>query len=384
MAEAIHCPSCSTRYRLRPERLKPAIRRAKCFSCGGLFPVGDLVQRLLAPPEPSDTSRFRIQDLEAAQHLADLEVAPPSLTPGDLDGVEEEILEKTLVDVPLSLPEIKVEAAPAPEPLPEPAPAPVQAVEPEVSQDAPAAPSFPPEITEATLSGYTSARDAIDKLLGHANSAAPGLKAEREPEHVDMEATMSVLDSTLGGTRLPSPAATITRGDSPTASGLTERDLADPSSSTMRLSQADLLAALATPKAKPVEPTEALNASDLMTVPDEPVRPISLAPKGNLSSSPETPESGTELLRLKIGEEIYAGLTMAQLTAWVEEGRILENHLVARQHSENWLEAHKVPGLRPVFERIRRERSGGAFTIDSTPGEIAPKKSLFGGLFGKP
>ena len=74
---------------------------------------------------------------------------------------------------------------------------------------------------------------------------------------------------------------------------------------------------------------------------------------------------------------------MAQLIAWVEEGRILENHLVARQHSENWLEAHKVPGLRPVFERLRRERSGGAQSIDSGFGEIAPKKSLFGGLFGK-
>ena len=50
MAEAIHCPSCTTRYRLRPERLKPAIRRAKCLSCGGVFPVGDVVQRLLALP----------------------------------------------------------------------------------------------------------------------------------------------------------------------------------------------------------------------------------------------------------------------------------------------------------------------------------------------
>ncbi|HJW43527.1 MAG TPA: hypothetical protein VJ463_03685, partial [Geothrix sp.] len=75
--------------------------------------------------------------------------------------------------------------------------------------------------------------------------------------------------------------------------------------------------------------------------------------------------------------------TMPQLIAWVGEGRILETHLVARQHSENWLEAHKVPGLRPVFERLRRERSGSAPSLDSGIGEIAPKKSLFGGLFGK-
>ena len=131
MAEAIHCPSCSTRYRLRPERLKPVIRRAKCFTCGGLFPVGDVVQRLLALTEPSDTSRFMIEDLEAAQHLADLEAAPPTLTPGDLDGMDAESLEKTLVGLPLSLPETKVEvafeaAAPVvpPEPLAEPMPEP--------------------------------------------------------------------------------------------------------------------------------------------------------------------------------------------------------------------------------------------------------------------
>ena len=56
---------------------------------------------------------------------------------------------------------------------------------------------------------------------------------------------------------------------------------------------------------------------------------------------------------------------------------------MARQHSENWLEAQKVPGLRPLFDRLRRERSGSAVGLDSGSVEIAPKKSLFGGLFGK-
>ncbi len=390
MAEAIHCPSCSTRYRLRPERLKPVIRRAKCFTCGGLFPVGDVVQRLLALTEPSDTSRFMIEDLEAAQHLADLEAAPPTLTPGDLGGVDAEILEKTLVDVPLSLPETKLEVAveaPAPmaphepvaepmvEPWPEPVPEPVAA-----------APAYPPEITESTLSGYTSARDAIDKLLGAAPAAA-GAKIQPASSGMDMEATMSALDTTLSGTNPPPASARSTRGDSPTTAGLTEEDLVGPATSTIRLSQADLLAALANPaaaKAHMEEPTAALNASDLLPSPQsEPRQAFALTPKESFSPSAEPMESGTELLRLKIGEDIYGSLTMAQLIAWVEEGRILENHLVARQHSENWLEAHKVPGLRPVFERLRRERSGGAQSVDFGTGEIAPKKSLFGGLFGK-
>jgi hypothetical protein len=200
---------------------------------------------------------------------------------------------------------------------------------------------------------------------------------------MDMEATLSVLDSTLSGTRTPPVSARATKGDSPTASGLTEEDLAAPSASTMRLSREDLEAALATPpKPRTDEPTAALKPSDLMVLPDEPEAPPLSAPKKAFPPSTDAQETSTELLRLKIGEEVYSNLTMTQLIAWVEEGRILENHLVARQHSENWLEAHKVPGLRPVFERLRRERNE-AIGLDAGYGEIAPKKSLFGGLFGK-
>jgi len=353
VAEAIHCPSCTTRYRLRPERLKPVIRRAKCLSCGGVFPVGDVVQRLLAlhvepalaEPMPEVIESVHLDEPPAAEFL------PPSLTLGDLDVEDEEILEKTLVAVPESLPEAKAEPAP----------------------------SFPPEITETTLSGYTSARDAIEKLFGAA-PAASGLKVRQDSHAMDMEAALSALDTTLG----PTPG-TETHGDSPTASGLTDEDLAGPSTSTMRLTQEDMQAIIATASAPaPAEPTVALRASDLATT-LEPRRdamgtvpvPRSFAPLS------ESTDAGAELLRLKIGEDIYGGLTMPQLMAWVEEGRILENHLVARQHSENWLEAHKVPGLRPVFERLRRERSQGAPSLDSGIGDSSSKKSLFGGLFGK-
>jgi hypothetical protein len=422
VAEAIHCPSCSTRYQLRPERLKPVIRRAKCYSCGSLFPVGDVVQRLLALPAPSDTSRFKIEEVDAVQHPsleatiqpdASFFMPPPSLTLGDLEGVDEEILEKTLVEAPSSLPETKAEPAPAAMAVPEPV-APPEALAPPdaatsteattppealappeamVPPEAAAPPEpaalpepdsadseFPPELREATLSGYTSARDAIDKLLGNAPAAAPGLKLQPESNGMDMEATLSVLDSTLSGTHTVPILARTTKGDSPTAS----RSLGDaPSASTMRLSREDLEAALAPPpRSRTEEPTAALKPSDLMVVPAEPSAALPPSVPKSLPSSTDGQETGNELLRLKIGEEIYSNLTMTQLTAWVEEGRILENHLVARQHSENWLEAHKVPGLRPVFERLRRERNE-VIGLDSGPGEIAPKKSLFGGLFGK-
>lgn len=196
---------------------------------------------------------------------------------------------------------------------------------------------------------------------------------------MDMEATLSALDTTLGAPTPTQAAGRESLGDSPTASGLTEEDLAGPSTSTMRLSQEDLQAIVdsAPPApAKPAEPTVALRASDLLAAKGAAQAPA-FAPLG------DSQEAGAELLRLKIGEDIYGGLTMPQIIAWVEEGRILENHLVARQQSENWLEAHKVPGLRPVFERLRRERSGGAPSLNLGGSEIAPKKSLFGGLFGK-
>lgn len=89
---------------------------------------------------------------------------------------------------------------------------------------------------------------------------------------------------------------------------------------------------------------------------------------------------------MKIGEDLYENLSVDQISTWIEQGRVLESHQVARQFSENWIEAIKVPTLRPVFDRIKRLRS---VLPDETPGAApapAPepaKKSLFGGLFGR-
>jgi len=362
VAEAIHCPSCSTRYRLRPERLKPSHRRAQCFTCGGIFPVGDLVQKLLALPDPAATSGLRIEDLAAVQKAP---VTPPSLTLGDLDLAEGELLEQTLVDAPLHLPEIK------PEPPTPPA----------------AAMGLPPEITETTLSGYTSARDAIDKLFGDAPAAPTSLRIEQTQSNpTDLEATLSALDSTLGGTE-PTPAA-LDPSDHPRDAGSAE-SLEAPSSATVRLSQAEMQAVLAAAPLATAQPEAVASASNAALPHAERtevlpgVQPTPTKARPEFLPAPSA-DAGAELLRLKIGEEIYGGLTMPQLIAWVEEGRILDNHMVARQHSENWLEAHKVPGLRPVFERLRREHSGGAPSLEPGLSESgAHKKSLFGGLFGK-
>ncbi len=359
MAEAIHCPSCTTRYRLRPERLKPVIRRARCFTCGTVFPVGDVVQRLLAPPVPGATtgSRPDLVDTKQREPLEPAAALPmPSLTLKDLDSTDSELMERTLVTTSGVVPESKAEVTSL----------------------------YPPEITETTLSGYSSARDAIEKLFGSTPPTSSALKVNPESDAMDMEATLSALENTLGpSTALPASVSKETLGGSPRASKLSEDDLTGPSSSTLRLSQEELLAALAAaptptvpaPTPPPAGPTLPLRASDLMAT--RPTVPRSSAP------FPESPGLGPEMLRLKAGEDIYGGLTMPQLIAWVEEGRILENHLVARQHSENWLEAHKVPGLRPVFDRLRRERGIVVPSLDPGSSDPAPKKSLFGGLFRK-
>lgn len=346
MAEAIHCPSCSTRYRLRVERLHPALRRARCLNCTSVFPIWELVARLLPPPAESDSpsATGRFSPAEVAASLAE-PVSPPSLTLGDLEGADAEILEKTLVDVPLVLPEAKADL-PAAE----------------------AVPPFPPELTEATLSGYTSARDAIDKLFGDTPAQPKGLQVAKDSSDMDMEATLSALEATLGGPAASTAPEADLAGDNPTDAGRLSKEVEAATTTTLRLSQADMAAALA------AAPSAGVRMEPLPKPP---------RPSVEVISTPMAPDAGAELLRLKIGEEIYPGLTMAQLIAWVEEGRVLETHVVARQHSENWLEAQKVPGLRPIFERLRRERSQSSPTFDSPSMEIAPKKSLFGGLFGK-
>ncbi|HJW73513.1 MAG TPA: zinc-ribbon domain-containing protein [Geothrix sp.] len=366
MAEAIHCPSCSTRYRLRPERLKPVHRRAKCFTCGSLFPVDEAVARLLplSAPMPLEDAGIRLEDMlenleSPAAAPAQVPEAMPSLTLGDLDGTENEILEKTIVETPSALPEMKEDAP--------------------VTDPGTTAADYPPAITETTLSGYTSARDAIDKLFGDAPAQPKGLRIQPTDENpTDLEATLSALDSTLGGTE-PTPkfSSGAYQDEVPTVGGTLEEALEAPSTSTMRLSQADILAAM---QATPAMPHE----ERTVAIPAQPSPAAALPPPPAFAPPAGNADAGAELLRLKIGDEIYGGLTMPQLIAWVEEGRILENHLVARQYSENWLDAHKVPGLRPVFERLRRERIGAMSVPESGISDTgAHKKSLFGGLFGK-
>jgi hypothetical protein len=113
----------------------------------------------------------------------------------------------------------------------------------------------------------------------------------------------------------------------------------------------------------------------------EPTLVFKALPPTPLSATSTQPGMDPNLLKVQVGTELYSNLTMEQLTGLAEQGRLMEYHMVARQFSDNWLEAGKVPGLRPVFERLRRMRMPEP---PLSPMETAPiKKSLFGGLFGK-
>ncbi|WP_005036298.1 hypothetical protein [Holophaga foetida] len=345
MLESLRCPSCSTHYGLGPQRVRIGIRRAKCFRCGHFFDIQATVERLLPPPEaPAPESLFDELPGFAAGDLAGIEFqedifqeepapkvedveAPASLTLGDLD-VTEGSMDTTLVDF----------TPPAP-----------------------------------TDSRYASAKDAISRLLGDApppSSASHPFPTSRSSNPMDVEATLEALENTLGGVQ---PSELERKAP--------EADLG----STVRMNLQDLKAALS----EEVDPAAQTLSMPLPQFP----APLKATPASAPVLPPPQPAPLTvptaqdpNLLKLKIGEDLYENLSVDQISTWIEQGRVLESHQVARQFSENWIEAIKVPTLRPVFDRIKRLRS---VLPDETPGAApapAPepaKKSLFGGLFGR-
>nr|WP_320133221.1 zinc-ribbon domain-containing protein [uncultured Holophaga sp.] len=340
MLESLRCPSCSTHYGLRPERVQTGIRRAKCFRCSHVFGIEDVVARLL-PPTPEPVPAPLIEEVPglAAGDLAGLDLSEDlfespvpgatslddSLCIGDLEDSGEE-LERTLVDF----------VPPPPDPGAEP--------------------------------HYASARDAINRLLGDAppptsTRAFPGA---RSSSPMDVEATLEALETTLGGVLQEELAPEPTL--SPDSDTL----------STVRMTMEDMEAALQPPQ-------EATDASrQTLSVPiTELIPPTSTLPLPEPVPVTVPVPQDPNLLKLRIGEDLYESLSTDQIATWVEQGRVLENHLVARQFSDNWIEASKVPALRPVFERIRRLRSILPEEIPAAPAPESSKRSLFGGLFGR-
>ncbi len=221
-------------------------------------------------------------------------------------------------------------------------------------------PPPPPEPEKEAGAGshFASARDAIEKLMGEATPAPAGPQRLGGRNAMDLEATLSALDTTLGGAApgpAPAPAPVQPKADT---------------ASTVKLTTAEIKVAIAA--AKPAEPTEPIK-----------VRP-EFQPKVDVPPAPPAAAQNPDLLKIQLEQETCNNVTLEQMATWIEQGRVQEYHMVARQYSDHWIEASKVPALRPVFDRVRRTR-GPVLDALPVPAPEAPpaKRGLFGGLFGR-
>lgn len=342
MLESLRCPSCSTHYGLKPQRVRTGIRRAKCFRCGNLFDIQEAVERLLAPvPAEAPLAEPALEEV-------------PGLAASDLAGIDfqEELFQEL--------------AAPAPEEAPD-----ALNMEDldtvEASMEATLVDFTPPPPSD---SHYSSAKDAISRLLGDVplQPTPRPLPTSRTSSPMDVEATLEALENTLGGVQ---PAE------------IAQSSSVDDLGSTVRIKADDIQAALAqAPMPEDVNPAAQTLS---MPIPDLTKPAPAMLPPQPTITVPTAQDPN--LLKLKIGEDLYENLTVDQISTWIEQGRVLDNHQVARQFSENWIEASKVPSLRPVFDRMKRLRSvlssEEAPAPTPAPAPEPAKKSLFGGLFGR-
>lgn len=269
-------------------------------------------------PEPSPT--------DTLQSLPPMDDPAPTLSIMDLESSDEDILDRTIITQ--GLPESPAAAT------------------------VPAAP-----VTEGE--GFHSAKDAISKLLG--GLEAPNRDAGRAGTRpLDMDAAMTALDGTLGA----SPSASPNLGQSQGAGTAT----------TQRLTMEDLQAAL---KGAPRQ------GAALPPPPPSSVLPPASPAYSTVASFPG-PDGTTQdpyLLKIRVGNDLYENLSVERLSEWILQGRVLESFPVARQHSENWIEAVRVPALRPIFEKARKHL--GEPALPPEPGVTPQKRGLFGGLFGR-
>ncbi len=388
MVEAIQCPSCQTRYGLRPTRVRTGLRRAQCFRCGDIFHIDAEVKRMLAELEPVSTSNVPLETLAAAMEQAPEAAhhdAPPHDETAHDATADLEAQDLGLSDLEIPEPDFETHAAPSPN---ETAPIPAMAA---AAVPVPEPPSPMPAPTEAALEPeaggtYASAKDAIARLFGDAPLAPSPTEALRGAlsggRDLDTEAGMRALEDTLGGVPASAlstkpfiapvpevPADLLALPEAP----MQETDLPH-ASATVRLTAAEVAAAAGSVTSKAPEPPEITQEEVTMVLPPPPA-PL----------APVMDTADPSALRLRIGDQVYSGLDLTTLAKWIEEGRVLEDHQVARGASETWMDAVKVPALRPVFERLRRARMGGDLPMPpaSGIGDTGAKKGLFGGMFGK-
>ena len=188
--EPLRCPGCSTRFLLDAARLRPGLKRAQCFRCSAIFSIESQVERLLAAPAPAPAMEPVVPVVEPAP------LEPLVLEPLALDAFPPQATEP---GAPAAFREVEAPAEPETQ-VPQISPDDLKGIEVEAA-NAITQPDVP---NPDAGSGYTSAKDAIARLMG-ATPATPAPVRLGSRSTMDVEATLDALSSTLGGPVAPEP-----------------------------------------------------------------------------------------------------------------------------------------------------------------------------------
>jgi hypothetical protein len=385
--------------------VRKGIKRARCFRCHADFGVEDVVAKLLgidaeeyAPPtfpsavltndggavieagglgaEEAEEFDAPVPISEGAAPEEDDAIEPMAVPSLEAGGMGAEEAEEFDAPVPLS-----EGAASAEDDVIEPMPVPGLEAS---GLGAAADEATSPMATEGfpATEMFEIANDDIAQLI-KAEAADAGI--ETEMQSLDAPKAMDVDEPIQEG--LPSA------DDENTATAL--------AGGTVRLTPEDILAALASSGNAANAPEASAPAAPKEKLPED----ASVAQKADIPAATETTAPGptseekpkdaaapigaaepvnneASKIKVRMGSVLIEQLTIEEVAAMAEEGKLEEHHLVARQFSENWIEAPKVPVLRPIFERLRRNRQPEMPPPPATKAP-APKGGLFGRLFGR-
>ena len=333
MSEIIQCPNCSTAYHLRPDRVHPGIKCARCLRCGTDFSIEDTVRLLSAQAEDS----------------------PPAYVQSDAQ------------------PSFDIETENG-QPI-----HPLHPLDAEVTGEA----------QENTLSPLQEEFQATDGLTHVFSDAAPDIKSESPADSfggADPLSPQNVFDAMASSMSIAEPGDAAAFQQEQTAQG------AESTASMELESQPE--EARETMDLDSAPQTESTPSMELESEPEEAPGTTSVgsAPRPESASSIEhkdkpeeavrpgiISEQETPRLKIRMEDTLREHLTMEELAAMAEDGRLHKNHLVAYQSSDIWIEASKVPALRPIYGRLHQASDGHPDDTSDSP----PKRSFFKGLFNR-
>jgi len=388
VTEDIRCPKCSTRYSLRQERVHGGLSRARCFRCGNEFSVEEAVSRLLGAetgaliPAPKEPMPMAAPELPQTD---DFEPDAPSIVaPTDEAGYEASASSPAdeAEDNPqagLSPHEIlaqmasSVSMASTPE---------IEASQPETLQSS--------ELIEETQTSEPPEEIQTSEPLEETQTSEPPEETQTSepPEETQTSEPPEETQTSEPPEEIQTsePPEEIQTSEPPEETQTSE----PPEEAQISASQEDVVSssdapneeAKAGPEPQPLREEPPPEEPPCLTHDDGAAhgKPESMF-KEPLETADQSDGEDSEL-KVQMGGNLLENLTMEELAAMVEDGKLREHHMVARQFSKNWIEASKVPALRPIFNRMRMQ-SEQQIIIPPPPVLKLPKRGIFSSLFGR-